>query len=243
MSIDLPPGARTHFDKVADGLVNVLQPMPAAYNARADAFARVPYYAERLRAADIKTFELIAIGNHLGIEQQVYFSTPTGWVGFEADQYLAYRTLVDSLAARRELREVVSLEWLMSATIAWLKGRRLGSIPSGRSYTSFLLDEATAKIRDYEVAVPLRGLRIAETIDVAGASFRPFAADFFDKLVERAPVEAGPERDRALAWVKKMRGEHQGHVYGLVEFRSEASKAEELAIEAVENALVALSRR
>lgn len=240
MSIDLPPGARSHFDGIADRLVNSIQLMPAAYSSRADAFAGVPYYVERLRAQDIKTFELIAIGDRLGNEHEVYFSIPTGWVGFGAEQYPAYRSLVDSLASRTELRNVISLRWLMRTTIAWLKGRHICSIPAGHSYTRFLTDEATAAIHACEVAVPLRGLRIAETIDVAGASFRPFTSDFFDKLANAAPVEIGLERDRALAWVEKMRREHQGHVYGFVECECEVTKAEELAVEAVEVALIAL---
>lgn len=240
MPFALPPKAAEYFDSEATAVLSTLVALPGSAQPRRVQLESDPSTLARIRASDISTFELIAIGSPLGVETQVYFSTGTEWVGLDAEGYPRYHKLVTHLSARKELKSAVSDGLVMNALLEWLKGRRNGQLDDSKSFTGHVLAKADAMVRPCRLYVPIDHLRLERDWMVAGVTFGILDEARISALQQASqPVDTGllPAHVEAFA---KLRARHLDRSVAIIEVEADRQKAAEIALSRTETALVAL---
>jgi hypothetical protein len=240
MALDLPDGARRFFDGESETLIGLLKAPAAEHEAKVRELEEMPESVERIRSADIRSFASFAIGDMLGNENAIYFSTSQGWLGFTKERYPAYHKVVNALAGRAELRDQVGSATIMNAMIAWLKGRTLGDAEAEVGFSTFLLREVERLIRPCEVSVPIDNLRIGRDLRLANVVFRTFDAEHFEAFGQRTRPADPALLERQGTFLTKMRRAYEGHVFAVITVEADRQRALEVALEETESALVAL---
>lgn len=174
----------------------------------------------------------------LGFELARFLVTPDASIGLGGVAFVRFRDLITGLARRKELRDLLSVEFIDRVTFQWVIDAHSGG--STETLTDRLLSEAKAAVRPQKVVIPISFLHIQTPFSVGNVRIDFLSREFWDAFEGRArPGFRGTDEEFARH-MGDLRERYQGVSVASMEVTAEEGKATELAVWETDKALTVL---
>jgi hypothetical protein len=240
MKIELPDPFIEHINSKGEYFyseLSVFSKKPSENTGNSDRERSVDHHpSSHLSDDDIK-INTESVVNILGEEIVKTFPDPDNdtYVGFKDDKLEEYSTFIDSLAKRKEIRDLLSDKYLDKLVFQWLKEKYLKS--SEVTLTKYITKNSENDIKPFRIAFPIQNLFIDSSFSVGNCKFTFLRKNLFDDLEEHYQKEHGKEPSKTHQW---LRDNFQGKVIAYHELTAEQDKAIEIAKREAQKSLVGL---
>ncbi|MBU1299515.1 MAG: hypothetical protein KKF20_02915 [Bacteroidetes bacterium] len=241
MTIKLPAEAEEYFDKKASELLLLLYPKLKDETPKPKSMMSDDQKVTiKLDEREIGGFNLLGTMNGFGNQTSRYFQSDKGPIGLAGENYLGFAKLFDQLASRSELRKLLSKECVEDIFFEWFEKRYKGKLDNSLSFTRYLKDRSTEKIKHYKISIPISFLAIEEPFQLGRVTFEYFKKDFFDEF-EQATCKKNPNNEATIKEsMQNIRKRFQGVVFSTMTIEAEKDRCIEIAKQETEKALVVL---
>jgi len=173
-----------------------------------------------------------------GKEKGWYFETPEGKVGLEQEEYQEFLNLVEKLAERKEIRNLISQKFMKNVFFEWFKKRYKQKFES--KFIEYFIQRADEEVMNRKISIPIKFLIIEESFKVGKIIFEFLTEKFFDDLEEDFKKDTRIPAERRSDFFKDWRKKYQGKVYASIKVRGDKETCKRIAKEETEVALMAL---
>jgi hypothetical protein len=237
LRISLPQQAQDHFDQEADKFLLLLRPEPKKEERQ-----EAPLSSSHQPVHVISEQEVLNVGtfgtlNGFGNQKSKYFHTDNGFIGLSEPDYVAFENLAVKIAYQPQIRQFLTLKYVVETIFKWFEERYKGSVPQSQSVTEYLSLKAESDIKEHRIGIPLSFIAIQEPFSVGKVTFDFYTKEFFDRL-ENAMREKNPNIDQE--GLNKFRKKYQGVVFSNITVCAEQERCIETAVEETEKALMIL---
>lgn len=148
-----------------------------------------------------------------------------------------FDSLLDRLFKVPWIETALSREWIANNVLNWMLQQEKES-PEEHSYVEYLASAMAKVVRQEEIWVPIAGLSIESSFEIAGLPIHPLTQASLDRwwsqLVQHVPPES---QEGASAKFKRLRERTQGYCAVVVKTESERGRGIEMAREAADRAI------
>lgn len=235
--IEVHKDAKANFDAKGEALISLIEEIPQK-GQRETKFPSELHVKQHITDKDIVEFHPSIISNGYGEEIGFYFFHERKQYGILNENYKIILKLVESISKQSGLSAKVSQETIKSIIFDWIKKRCIGIV--NQDLTSFIIDQASAKISVKEVWLPIRFLQIEDAFVVGKINFKPISKNMIEKLQAQC-IEDRPEKEKEFkemfdTYIKKF----QGYAAATLLIEAEPDRADEICLEETRKALLLL---
>jgi len=237
-SLSFPESFINSFNSNANKILSCLELLPpreVEKNAKLSDSHLVKYNIDEKDVISVKSLPSI---DGFGKEKGWYFETPEGKVGLEQEEYQEFLNLVEKLAERKEIRNLVSQKFMKNVFFEWFKKRYKQKFESG--FIEYFIQRADEEVKERKISIPIDFLAIQESFKVGKIIFEFLTEKFFDDWEEDFKKDTRIPAERRSDFFKDWRKKYQGKVYASIKVKGDKETCKRIAKEETEIALMAL---
>jgi Apea-like HEPN len=235
MNARLPEEAQRYFAQQAASLVQRLK-RKTTTRSQSGQRSTSERHVTSIPAHQVKVTKSSSVDG-FGVVLGRYFIVGDQEVGLEDDDYRVLDRFADQLSNRPEFRQLLSKEFVLDAFFEWAQKRATHQITLD-NFIAALDVAAFHAIRQYDIAIPVDHLTIPKDFTIGKVRFGVLSKDLFDE-VERK-IKKDPESQPSEESLARLRITYQGFTVALMSLTAEPRRAVQLAVDALEDALLVL---
>lgn len=199
-------------------------------------------HSQTIDSSDIHNLNLNET-NAFGDKLSHFFTTKDNrLIGLDNAQYLETASFIKDLTKKKELRSVVSEQFIHEVAFNWFKEKYDGTISIDSKFCGYLIEKIKEEIKEYVIRCPIEFMSIEQPFNVGNVHF-----DFFTekhiKDIENNSLRTKKnktEKEAIKIYLENIRKKYQGKVYTLIRVRAEKNRAIEIAKNETEKAIMVL---
>lgn len=233
MKIDLHAAARVHIDQLAEELLTLVRSAPeGTFPPSRQSFTSGVPVAAKLDETMVSDVRVTALDGY-GRETGRYFLVPDkGEVGLSGNDLATFQQLVERLANRAEVRELVSTQTIDDLLFDWIRERASGKHTD--AFCGCLAAALEDQIAEFEIWFPIATLQVQEEFKLGEAVIRTITEAHIEAWTAHYP---GTDIAAEAQSRERLRKRIQGLAAASIKVYGEKRKAEERASEAAEAAV------
>lgn len=240
MILDIHGQAKTHFSEKVLSLISDLQILipQKTDESTVDKFPR-GHVSATLKDDDI-SFVGTTIVDKSGTKIGRFTYCDEKQVGFHDDKYIQFEKVCESIQKAIKPHEVISKSSVEEKVFEWIISSWQGDAEI--EFVDFLLRELAKEISEYEIWIPIAGIRIQSSFNIGKISFVPLTKELIDQWQE-ASTSASLDDDKKLLaqfFELKIRKPMQGWVASVMKISADPTAAQDIAMRETERALSVL---
>lgn len=232
--IEIHKDAEANFDAKGESLISLIEEISQKSQSDKN-FPSELHVKQHVTEKDIIEYHPSIISNGYGEEIGFYFFHERKRYGILDENYKIILKLVESISKQSDLSSKVSQETIKNTIFDWIKKRCIGVM--NQDLTTFIIDQASAKISVKEIWLPIRFLQIEETFIVGRISFKTISKKMIENLLAQC-IEDRPEKETEF---KEMFEKHirkfQGYAAATLLIEAESNRADEICLEETRKAV------
>lgn len=241
IDITLPQKAIDYYNKKFDDKLFYLT-SPEPNNTTKEKSSIDHMYSQTIDYGDIHDLNLNetdAFGNKLS----QYFTTKDNkLIGLKNAQYLETASYIKDLTKKKELRPVVSEQFIHEVAFNWFKEKYDGTISTDSKFCGYLIEKIKEEIKEYVIRCPIEFMSIEQPFNVGSVYFDFFTEEHI-KDIENNSLKAKKnktEKEAIKTYLENIRKNYQGKVYSLIKVNAEKNRAIEIAKNETKKAIMVL---
>lgn len=239
--INLPQQAIDHYNQKANEILLKLEPFKEVSSPDNTPSSKSHYYSQTIDFRDITNLNISTVNGFWNKKSQ-YFETPKGQVGLCDKNYEDLETIVEELSRKKELRNIISYEFIHDTFFAWCSEKYLGVLSADIQFFDYLSEKMFDAINEYKISIPISYLTIEKSFKIGNIVFDFLRTDLFDKY-EKKSLESAKDENEITSikqGIIKIRKKYQGKVCATITLKAEKNKAIEIAKIKTDNSLSVL---
>ena len=235
--IEVHKDAKANFDAKGESLISLIEELPQK-GQRENKVSSEFHVKQHLTNEDIIEFHPSAIANGYGDEIGFYFFHERKQYGIINENYKTILKLVESISKQRDFSAKVSQETIKKVIFDWIKRRCMGVM--NQDLTSFIIEQASAKISIKEVWLPIKFLQIEETFVVGRICFKTISKKMVEDLQAQCIKDLPEKEDSFREMFERHIRKFQGYAAATLLIEAEPNRANEICLEETRKALLLL---
>ena len=240
MKLSLPEEAKKFYNERAQEFLLKLAPASKSHSKpkAISSFAHRP--SSTIHEEDIISGGVSGRIDGFGKHHAIYFQTDNGPVGLADNEYREFEEFVLNFANKKQIVEILSIDFVKDVLLKWFEKCYKGELTDRKHFLSYLELEAKKAIKTQKISIPISFLAIQSTFKIGNVTFEYYPEGFFDSFENELLKIHPKEEKKMLQWMEKMRKDYQGIVFSTMYITAEEKKAQEIAVNETENALIVL---
>lgn len=237
--LSFPESFIDYFNNKANKILSCLNVFPSMKTRKSNIkFSDSHSVKYNISGKDVISVRSLPSVDVFGKEKGWYFETPEGKVGLEQKEYQEFLNLVEKLAERKEIRNLVSQKFIKSVFFEWLEKSFEKEFKS--EFIEYFIRRADKEVKDRKIFIPIDFLVIEESFKVGKITFEFLTENFFDDWEEDFKKDTRIPSERRSDFFKDLRKKYQGKVYASIKVEGDKETCKRIAKEETEIALMAL---
>lgn len=235
----LPSEAESYFNTAATNLLKDLTGAPKTGNKEQQGIGSTAHrYAVEIK--NVKEIKSTGLVDGFGNTTAHFIKTKEGEIGLAGDKYSDCVKLIERLASRNEINNILSFNFIREMLFKWLKEKYENNIET-EEFISYLTQESTRAIKTRKISIPIAHLAIETPFKVGNVLFEYFTKDLFDEMESTFKNNHPDDGQSSNEYFAKIRKKYQGVVSASISICAEKEKCIEIAKVETEKALTALN--
>jgi hypothetical protein len=236
LKLEIHSQASKNYNRKAEGLVKLLQPIPDNYRHKGGRPNPNIHTVHQFTPENIGEMEF-GWRDFTGKVVAKAFDDGGQMLGLFDGDHADLVRLTEGMQKSIAPHSVVSLQALHDLIFEWVKLKHQGS--STPTMTEYVLSECEKLIKEVEIWIPISLLYIQSPFSFGKVSFRAITKDMMDEWEKRALSKASDvaEEESIRKGFERYRKEFQGLAAAIIKVEAETEQAHEIAFEEIDRTM------
>lgn len=240
MNLEIHDQAKTHFNEKVLTLLEDLQ-IRVPQKTNTDKVEKFPrgHIAATLTDEDV-SFTGTTVVDKTGTKLGRFAHYDDKQVGFHHEKYKRFDKFCEAIQKAIRPSEIISKSNIEEKAFEWIISSWQGDVDS--EFIDYILQELAKEISEFELWIPIAGLRIQTSFSIGHISFVPITKELIDQWQENAISSTSDDDKKQLNqfFDLKIRKPMQGWVAGVMKISADSTAAKDKALRETERALSVL---
>jgi hypothetical protein len=237
MRFDLHPDAVASFTAQSQAIADRVRLKEHPPESAKTGFKIDAYVGHALTADDLRGPVEVSSNDANGNRVSRFRTEGDKLIGLGESDYPQLEKLARSIQKASAFRNTVSVQFIEDALFRWCL--KMCQQTSTQSACEFIIEEASASVREIETWIPIYSLYVQTPFNVGPVVYKTITREMLDVWQQGIRAEAG-DSPKVLEALERRRKELQGLAAGVVSVLAEPIRAAEIAAERVDSAAALL---
>ncbi len=238
-SLSFPESFINSFNNKANKILSCLNVLPSiAIRKNNVKFSDSHLVKYNINEKDVISVRSLPSVDGFGEEIGWHFKTPEGNVGLQQGNFQEFLSLVEKLAERKEIRNLISQKFIKNVFFEWLEKRYKKEFES--EFIEYFIQRADEEVKDRKISILINFLIIERSFKIGKITFEFLTEKFFDDWEEDFKKDTKISAKIGSNFFKELRKRYQGKVYASIKVKGDKETCKRIAKEETEIALMSL---